>query len=182
VDCGFFPSNLGGGPAGNVPVAPAQGGALGPKEKSSDIAALGFLLTKSVEEIKTGGYTEFPLYFQLANVGTQSSPGFTNTVSMMTGLDIVVLCKVPSVGLPADGKTLTYPCSGANMERVKQMLSGGGSVTLILKADSESRVADANRANNELSQVLSNVPVKKVDELVLGDMGGITINYVKGTP
>jgi subtilase family serine protease len=58
----------------------------------------------------------------------------------------------------------------------------GGSVTLILKADSESRVADANRANNELSWVLSNVPVKKVDGLVLGDMGGITINYVKGAP
>jgi hypothetical protein len=53
-----------------------------------------------------------------------------------------------------------------------EMLSGGGSVTLILKADSESMVADANRANNELSWVLSNVPVKKVDELVLGDMGG----------
>jgi hypothetical protein len=184
VECGFFPSISGGGvPLATGPVSQAKGGVSESSANSPDIAAKGFLLTKSLEEIKTGGYAEFPLYFQLANVGSQSSPGFVNTVSMLAGMDIVELCKVAATGLPADGKLLSYPCTGADMERVKQMLSGGKSVTLILKADSEGAVADSNRANNELSQDLSSVPVKKaLSENDIGDMGGIAINYVTETP
>ena len=182
VDCGFFPSISGGGPAGNVPVAPAQGGALGPIEKSPDIAAKGLLLTKSLEDIKTEGYAQFPIYFQLANIGSQSSPGFMNTVSMMAGTDLLMLCNTISVGLPADSETFSYPCSISDMSKVKEALSSGESITLILKVDSASVVADSNRGNNELSMLLSDVPVKKIDEKVVGDTGGIAINYVKENP
>lgn len=123
------------------------------------------------------------MYFQLANDGTQSSGVFMNTVSMMADLDLVVLCKVQAAGLPAGSKTLSYPCTGADMGKVKEMLSRGKTVTLKLAADSDKAVEAANRDNNELSQVLSDVPAREItSEQDLGDMGGIVIDYVKENP
>jgi hypothetical protein len=153
-----------------------------PNEKSPDIAAKGFSLLKTPDEIKAGGYKEFPLYFQLANDGTQSSPGFLSSVSMVSGMEYALLCNAPSLGLEPDGKIWSYECKGADMAKVKQLMEGSDSVTLFLKVDSEGAVMDADRTNNELAMVLSDVPKRSTDELSIGDPGGITINYVKEIP
>jgi hypothetical protein len=182
VDCDFLQYVSGSfAPAGGS-VTPGVKIKLEPKEKSADIAAKGFSLLKSPEEIKADGYKEFPLYFQLANDGTQSSPGFVSSVSMVSGIDYALLCNAPSAGLEPDGKILSYECKGADMAKVKQLMEGSDSVTLFLKVDSQGAVMDADRTNNELAMVLSDIPKKSVDDLSLGDPGGITINYVKEIP
>lgn len=183
VDCGYLPDLSGsGGSETAAPRSPENIDPVEPGEKSADISAEGLVLTKSVEDIKKDGYKEFPLYFQLANVGGQSSPDFMNTVSMVSGMTYFELCKVRAVGLPAEDKTVIYPCTGADMEKVKELMESGAQVTLILKADSDGLVTDSNRDNNELSKVLSSVPVEQIDDDNLGDTGGIAINYVKEYP
>jgi hypothetical protein len=182
VECGFFPSISGvDDSAADGPVDPNF---VSDQKKSPDIAAKGFLLTKSLEEIKAEDYAEFPLYFQLSNVGTESSPLFMNTVSMSAGIDLLVLCKVQATSLKADGKILNYPCITGDMEKVKQMLSSGKTVTLTLNADLDNTItADTNQANNNLSQDILSIPVlKALKEKDIGDMGGIKINYLVENP
>jgi hypothetical protein len=182
VECSYFPDISGSGASPDS--GPANPGGKDPAsaEKSADIAAKGFILTKSVEDLLKAPSFEFPLYFQIANVGTQSSPNFMNKVSMESGMDIIELCGVPAVGLPADGKTMLYPCVVSDLAGVKRILSGSGSVKLVLKTDVDSAVMDKNRDNNKFSQDLSLVPVKQVSDDSVGDMGGISINYVRENP
>ena len=186
VECGFFPSISGGNPAGNVLVTPDTGGGSELKESYVDIAAIGFSLTKSVADIKKPDNTEFPLFIQLSNVGTKSSVGFTSTVSMSVGLgldDDMVLCNVPVLSLPPDGKTRVYPCNGADITKVKDLLSRGKTVTLTLKADpnNDLKEDESKRNNNVVSMDISSItPTDKIDETQLGPTGGLIVNNIGG--
>jgi hypothetical protein len=186
VDCGYFPSiSGGGGHAALSPVTPDNGGGSELKDPYVDVAAMGFSLTKSVEDIKKPGNNEFPLFIQLSNVGTKSSVGFTSTVSMSVGLglgDDMVLCNVPVLSLPPDGKIRIYPCNGADIAKVKDFLSRGKTVTLTLKADpnNDAKEDESKRNNNVVSQDISRITPNKIDETQLGPTGGLIVNNVGG--
>jgi len=187
VDCGYFPSISGGGGTAAVgPITPNTGGGSESKEPYVDIAAIGFSLTKSVVDIQKPDNTEFPLFIQLSNIGTKSSIGFTNTVSMSVGLgldDDMVLCNVPVLSLPPDGKTRIYPCKGADITKVKDLLSRGKTVTLTLKADPNNDLQEdeSKRNNNVVSMDISSItPADKIDETQLGPTGGLIVNNIGG--
>jgi hypothetical protein len=173
VECGFFPSISGGeNPASDGSVTP---NVVSGQANSADIVPNGFFMTKNLNEVQDG---EFPLYFELSNIGSENSIGFTDTVSMTVGVDeYSVLCNVPSMGLPADGKKLIYQCN-ADMGRIKQLVSEGKSVTLTLTADSGKQVTESNEDNNIFSQDVSQIPVKPVDNNRMGPRGGLTVNNV----
>jgi hypothetical protein len=183
VDCGYLPVYPGGRASAAGDATPEGGsGPAAPPEKSADIVAKGFVLTKSLDSLKAAGLVEFPLFFQVSNAGTQSSPDFANTVTMVSGMDVLTVCNVQAAGLPADGKVLAYSCTPANMPGVRRLLTGGAGVSLILKADSGDSVIDSDRDNNEYSQDASSVPVTQVGAGELGDVGGIDINYIRENP